>query len=1260
MKLFEKSRHNVHLVKNTFHTEGISGVIVRAKKALREKLREKVVTGRKYYYSLPEFSLRIQTQMENFPKNPLISIIMPVYNVDPKWLELAIKSVQEQWYINWELCIVDDASTNKKTIDYLKKTRDSKIKVHFSQTNGHISKASNIALSMATGEYVVLMDNDDELTVDALYEIVKCINETEAEFIYSDEDKIEMNGTFCEPHFKPDYSPDLLLSQNYMSHLGVIKKNLIDEVSGFEVGMEGSQDYDLYLKIVEKTNKIEHIPKVLYHWRKIPGSTAFKFSDKNYAQVAGLKALEKSLFRQGIKGKVSNGKYPGTYRIDYEIGTQPLISIIIPFKDKPELLEVCINSIIEKSTYKIFEIIGISNNSIEKRTYEVMKQFEHIDKRIKFYEINIPFNYSKLNNLAVSQYAKGTHILFLNNDIEIISNEWLENLLMFSQKKEIGCVGGKLYYPNDTVQHAGVIIGVLGVAGHSHRFINRNEMGYMYRPHIIQNISAITAALLMVKKELFDSVEGFDDTNLKVTYNDVDFCLKVGALGYKNIFTPYVEAYHHESISRKDIDNNEQNFMEYYFIKKKYLSIIEKGDPYYSKFLTKTKENFDYNLSQNLNYDINFLIGNLIFQNQNPIVLLSHNLEREGAPLLLLEIVRRLSETQSIVLISINGGALYNEFSKYATVIVVPQMHMRYIENEEMVDSAFEILKTYGVQYAVGNTIGTGLFIPYLEKYAIPYKILVHEMPTVLEILEWNKTVVPLLSEIKSGNLVFSSEFVLKEHAKAFSYPMPNVEIIPQGVFSKKEQQFDKIQKHKELCKKLSIPEGSLIIMGGGTDFHRKGGNLFFEIATKINKINSNFIFIFYCSFSDPNYQKFVQNNSDTNIRFLEFSDTDTYLNSLMGSNAFLLSSREDPFPNVFLDSLLFELPFFAFEGCGGAPEVLLKNDLDFCTKNIDTELMSKKILKYFENPQQNYVSETYKKMLKEYDFDNYLAKILIEKYIPKVSVVVPNYNYAHYLPERLSTIIEQSYEPFEIIFLDDCSSDDSIVVAQNILKNCKIPYQIIENNLNSGVYSQWKKGIELAKGELIWIAEADDFSEIQFLEKLTPFFKDPKVNLAFSHTTYADSESKVYDKDALLSHMNSLTKTKYKNTYISDSDIEVHEVFAYRNVVLNTSMCVMRKNAIFPEVLHNLQDYKFAGDWYLYLMMIKNGKVAHNKLVLNHFRRHNQSVTINNARTKGYARDISAIYRMIINNYSMTKREKRAIRKQYIADFGVKIGDEK
>jgi len=366
-------------------------------------------------YNDPQFSLEIRNKIDSFKNKPLFSIIMPVYNTPQILLQKAVHSIMKQWYANWELCIADDASTNQETINYLhslKKENYYSIKIKFLSLNQNISGASNEALKLASGNFVVLMDHDDELTPHALFEALSVINNSpDCDFIYSDEDKLDINDNHLEHHFKPDFSPDMLMSHNYISHLAIIKRSIVEKVGGWTNGLEGAQDYDLYLKVLEKTKNIIHIPKILYHWRKISGSTANAISEKSFADDAGLKALKSALKRRKIKASVSHGKTKGTYKINYSIKKNQLVSIIIPFKDQPSYLIKCINSILQKSTYSEFEIIAVNNNSSEPQTFDTMNSLKKLSNKIKFVNYNSPFNYSAINNFAVNNFANGNHII---------------------------------------------------------------------------------------------------------------------------------------------------------------------------------------------------------------------------------------------------------------------------------------------------------------------------------------------------------------------------------------------------------------------------------------------------------------------------------------------------------------------------------------------------------------------------------------------------------------------------------------------------------------------------------------------------------------------------------------------------------------------------------------------------------------------------------------------------------------------------------
>ena len=536
-------------------------------------------------------------EIEAMVSKPIFSILVPIYNTDPQYLIAMIRSVQNQIYPHWQLCLVDDCSPKKylRGILEYEASQDSRISIQLNDVNQGIALATNDALAMAEGDYIALLDHDDEITIDALYENAKAINaHPDVGFIYSDEDKMDMQGNREEPYFKPDYSPDLLHTNNYICHFSVIKKSIADDIGGFSEGLDGSQDHDLILRATAQAERIIHIPKILYHWRKIPGSTAVVYDSKSYAWEAGRKAVEGILSKQEDGLKVEFGSLKGSYKVVREIQGEPLVSIIIPFKDKPELLDSCLNSILNRSDYANIEVIGVSNNSEQDQTFTRMEHFAQIDQRVRFVEKNIPFNFSALCNYGAEQ-ARGEYLILLNNDIEIISPDWIERLLEHAQRPNIGAVGGKLLYPDGRVQHAGIVVGMVGAAGHPHKFFPGLHIGYHGRLHMVYNVSAVTGAMMMLRSDKFKQVGGFDENNLAVAYNDVDLCLKLMDAGYSNLFTPHASATHHESISRgyEDTDEKMQRLLKEqdYFLNK-WREFLDAGDPYYNPNLSLKNEKF--------------------------------------------------------------------------------------------------------------------------------------------------------------------------------------------------------------------------------------------------------------------------------------------------------------------------------------------------------------------------------------------------------------------------------------------------------------------------------------------------------------------------------------------------------------------------------------------------------------------------------------------------------------------------------------------
>ena len=534
-----------------------------------------------------------------FEKEILFSILVPLYNTPEKYLREMIESVEAQTYPKWELCLADGSDAEHGSVEEICRkyaAKDARVKYTRLEKNGGICGNSNACLAMAKGDYIGLFDHDDLLHPFALSEYMKVICGQGADFIYSDENTFhESPKDAYFPHYKPDFAPDTLRSYNYICHFTAFSRELLEKAGGgFRDRFEGSQDYDLILRLTEKTEKIVHVPMILYYWRSHAESTAANITAKPYTIVAAKAALAEHLERIGLKGKVTDSTQPSTYRIRYEIEGKPLISIVIPNMDHVSDLQKCVESIRDESTYNNWEIVIVENNSRELKTFGYYRELEH-DKRIRVvtYEAGKEFNYPAINNFGAAA-AKGEYLLLLNNDIEIITPDWLEQMLMFAQRKDVGAVGAMLYYPDDTVQHAGVIVGVGGVAGHAHKYTPRGSQGYVSRLTIAQNYSAVTAACMMMRKDVWEQVGGLD-VNYAVAFNDVDLCMRIRKAGYLIVWTPYAEMYHYESRSRGDEDSVEKQTRFKGEIDRfigQWGEILAQGDPYYNPNLTLSKEDF--------------------------------------------------------------------------------------------------------------------------------------------------------------------------------------------------------------------------------------------------------------------------------------------------------------------------------------------------------------------------------------------------------------------------------------------------------------------------------------------------------------------------------------------------------------------------------------------------------------------------------------------------------------------------------------------
>lgn len=544
-----------------------------------------------------EEELAAQRKQE-FSYRPKFSIVVPVFKTPEKYLKELLDSILAQTYENWELCIADGSPAGEDVSRILKRyaQKDDRIRYQVLGENRKIAGNTNAAMEMVTGDYIVLADHDDVVTPNALYECVKALNEDDCvDVLYSDEDKLDMDGgALFDPHFKPDFNPDLLTSVNYICHLFVVKRSLVEQVGGFREEFDGAQDYDFIFRCTEGARKIHHIPKVLYHWRCHQESTASNPESKLYAFEAGSRAIMAHYERMGIQAeKVEKGVDYGIYHTTFQIQGEPLVSVIIPNKDHHQDLDLCIRSIIEKGTYSHVEFVVVENNSSQPETFSYYEKIQKEFPQVQVVTWEREFNYSAINNFGET-YANGEYLLFLNNDVELIATDFIEEMLGFVRRDDVGIAGARLLYQDDTIQHAGVVVGFGGIAGHTFIGLHKAENSYFHRAMCAQDYSAVTAACMMTKKSLFEQVGGFTE-ELAVAFNDIDYCMKIRALGKLVVYAPYAVLHHYESKSRglEDTPEKVARFnREVAVFAKKWPEILRDGDPYYNPNLTLRKSNF--------------------------------------------------------------------------------------------------------------------------------------------------------------------------------------------------------------------------------------------------------------------------------------------------------------------------------------------------------------------------------------------------------------------------------------------------------------------------------------------------------------------------------------------------------------------------------------------------------------------------------------------------------------------------------------------
>lgn len=557
---------------------------------------EEVPYGLWYRAYIPTEETLETQRKQKFDYSPLISIAVPAYQTPVEFLRQMIESLIVQTYSNWELCIVNASPDNEEMQKVLAEysAGDSRVRFCNLKENLGIAENTNRAFAMTKGEFVGLLDHDDLLAPNALYEIVKILQDhPQADALYTDEDKVttELDEHF-QPHLKPDFNLDLLRSNNYICHFFVVRKSIVEKAGGFRKEFDGAQDYDFIFRCTENAGEVLHVPEILYHWRTHKASTADNPASKMYAFEAGKRAIEAHLERTGTKGEVSHTQDLGFYRVKYPVQGKPLVSVIIPNKDEKETLQTCLEMLEKNTGYQNFEIIIVENNSTTDEIFRYYKELSG-NRKIHLLRWGKEFNYSAINNFAVA-HAKGEYLLFLNNDVKSINSDWLEEMLGVCQRPEVGGVGAKLIYPDNTIQHAGCVIGMGGIAGHMFVDMPADRTGYLHKASLLQDMSAVTAACLLMKKEVFEQAGGFTE-ELAVAFNDVDLCLKVRKNGYLIVYDPYAKLYHMESKTRGAEDSKEkvrrfQTEIEY--MRCHWIDILKNGDPCYNKNLSLTKWNY--------------------------------------------------------------------------------------------------------------------------------------------------------------------------------------------------------------------------------------------------------------------------------------------------------------------------------------------------------------------------------------------------------------------------------------------------------------------------------------------------------------------------------------------------------------------------------------------------------------------------------------------------------------------------------------------
>ena len=876
---------------------------------------------------------RLVKEINKEEVHPIISIIMPAYNSKEYYLNAAIESVKNQIYENWELIVVDDCSVNNVAENCVRHhaVSDKRIQYFRTEKNEHISGASNYGVSKSHGEFIVLMDHDDLLTEDALVEVVKAVNHNpELDLIYSDDDKINDDGVLFAPQFKPDYSPELLLSYMYMGHLIAVRRDVFYKAGCFRKGYEGSQDYDLVLRVSEITEDIYHIPKVLYHWRATEGSTAISADYKPYSIEAGRKAVEDAVNRRGIQANVRQAVFAkknnlGIYSLHYSGDTGDLVSIIIPDRDHYDLLKNCITSIEEKTTYSNYEIIVVDDHSTEDNCIKYLEEIAVSNKVIHMEEEDGKFNFSKLVNRGV-EAAEGKYIILLNNDTEVITENWIENMLLYMKTDGVGAVGAKLLYEDGKIQHAGIVLRMgNGIAGHAFKLIQDGDGGYLSFANVARNYSAVTGACLMTSKDYYQKVKGFDEELFSVSYNDVDFCLKLINKGLRVVFCADSKLYHYEGASRgvEQTGHFSDSKEEYHFYRK-WITSRNMQDPYYNINLQYENEKFEIDPVNSVPHQYSPL----------KILMITHNLNCEGAPLVQFQAAVMLKKKGYRISVWSSEDGLLSEDYKNAG-IPVSVININSLRNElpyeDFVNRLYEIateneINRYDLIFA--NTVENFWAVGLGWEMHLPTVWGIHESidySTYFSKLGVKYQKAFVRSFMMATKVVFVSNATRQMYKKLDLF---NTMIIQNGVDLRKINAISERLSRDEIRKEMNLTQEQFTVSVVGSVCERKGQLVFAKAAAILSKMYPEEPFVFQIIGAKPSpylesIKEYIENNDLTDkFRIIPYAHHSEMGKYYLSSDLFVCSSFQESSPLVLMEAMAYKLPIVS-TNVFGIPELL-------------------------------------------------------------------------------------------------------------------------------------------------------------------------------------------------------------------------------------------------------------------------------------------------------------------------------------------------